>query len=117
MRRRFPLLSVLADEIEPYGSARTGGVDMIRIVTRTLAVAATAGAVAAPAASAMLPPPDPPASREPTQPVVIDQPRASGFDYGDAAIGAGLALTVVVAGTGGAVALHRARRPQISPGA
>lgn len=86
---------------------------MIRTATRTLAVAATVGAVAAPGASAMLPPPDP-VSHAPARPVVIEQPPASGFDYGDAAIGAGLALTVLVAGTGGAVALHRARRPHLS---
>jgi hypothetical protein len=90
---------------------------MIRTVTRTLAVAATVGAVAAPTASAMLPPRDGPAPHKLAQPVVIEQPRASGFDYGDAAIGAGLALTVLVAGTGGTVALHRARRPRVSAGA
>ena len=90
---------------------------MIRTVTRTFAVAATMGAVAAPAASAMLPPPDPPASHLNTEPVVVQQPKASGgFDYGDAAIGAGLALTVVLAGTGGGLALHRTRRSHLPAG-
>jgi hypothetical protein len=88
---------------------------MFRTFTRSLAVAASVGAVAAPAASAMLPPADTPDAQD-AQPVVIEQPTTGGFDYGDAAIGAGLAFTVLLVGTGGGVALNRARRPQVSPG-
>jgi hypothetical protein len=39
-----------------------------------------------------------------------DGPTASGFDWGDAALGAGGALAIALAGAGGTVALVRRRR-------
>jgi hypothetical protein len=90
---------------------------MIRTATRTLALAAAIGAAGAVPASAMNPPHDPPASKASPQPVVVEQVQPSGFDFGDAAIGAGVAFALVIAGSGGRLALHRARRPQVSPGA
>lgn len=39
-----------------------------------------------------------------------EAPAASGFDWGDAALGAGGALTIALAGAGGTVALMRRRR-------
>jgi hypothetical protein len=91
---------------------------MIRTVTRTLALAAVIGAAGAAPASAMLPLADPPASSDAsTQPVIVKEVQPGGFDFGDAAIGAGVAFTIVLAGSGGRLALHRARQPQVSPGA
>lgn len=91
---------------------------MIRKLTRTLALTAAAGAVAAPAATAMPAGPDPgPASSAPTAlpPQIVKSAAPAGFDFGDAAIGAGAVLTVLLAGAGGTLVARRARRPQFSP--
>ena len=91
---------------------------MIHKLTRALAVMVATGAVAAPGASAMLLPPEPtPASPggSATQPQVVRTVEPGGFDYGDAAIGAGAVLTLLLAGGGGTLVVHRARRPQMSP--
>jgi hypothetical protein len=80
---------------------------MIHKLTRTLALAVATTTAAAPAASAMLPPPDTSGS------AVASAPQAAphGFDFGDAAIGAGTAVVVLLVGGGGTLAVHRGRRP------
>jgi hypothetical protein len=91
---------------------------MIHKLTRTLALAAATGAIAAPAASAMLPAPDP-VTRSTAgfapQPLTVNSVKSDGFDYGDAAIGAGAAIAVLLAAGGGTFAVQRIRRPQMSP--
>jgi hypothetical protein len=42
---------------------------------------------------------------------VVKTVKQGGFDFGDAAIGAGVAATVLLAGGGGTLALLRGRRP------
>jgi hypothetical protein len=83
-------------------------------LTRTLALTAAIGAAAAPAASAMPIGPDPAGgaafSQDTPQTLVVKTVKQGGFDLGDAAIGAGVAAIVLLAGGGGTLAL-RARRP------
>jgi hypothetical protein len=89
---------------------------MIKRTTRALALITAVGAIGAPAASAMLPPPDPVAHPgAASQPVIVKSVHDGGFDFGDAAIGAGAAFALVLAGTGTRLALHRVRQPQMSP--
>jgi hypothetical protein len=40
---------------------------------------------------------------------------SSGFDWGDAAIGAGAVCTLVLTGVGGTLVVRRVRRPQVAP--
>jgi hypothetical protein len=40
---------------------------------------------------------------------------SSGFDWSDAAIGAGAVCTLLVAGVGGTLVVRRVRRPQVAP--
>ena len=90
---------------------------MIHSLTRTLALAVTTGAIAAPAASAMLPPPDSAGHSLATapQPVIVKADASRGFDFGDAAIGAGAAAVALIVGAGGTIAVHRGRHPQTPP--
>ena len=63
------------------------------------------------------PPPDnPTAAHGPAPTIVRVTPRADGFDWGDAGIGAagGLALSAIALGVGLAVSEHRARRTRHS---
>jgi hypothetical protein len=93
---------------------------MIHKLTRTLALAAATGAIAAPAASARLPAPDPVTSNTAAftpEPLTANSVRSDGFDYGDAAIGAGAAIAVLLAAGGGTFAVQRIRRPRMSPAA
>jgi hypothetical protein len=89
---------------------------MIHRLRTTMALAATAGAVAAPTASAMLPPSDPapaPPAGAPHAPAV-NASASSGFDYGDAAIGAGAVIAVLLVG-GGTIAVSRGRVARVAP--
>jgi len=82
--------------------------------TRIVATAATALALAAPTAVAR------PAVEAPTHdsPAYVEAPAApaptssSGFDWGDAAIGAGLVLLLVLLGGGAALATRHQGREQ-----
>jgi hypothetical protein len=86
-----------------------------RKLTRVLTLSLAAGAIAAPAASAMLPRPDSGPSTDSTPaPVVVKPVQPGGFDYGDAGIGAGIAVALVAAGAGGTLAM-RSRRSEPSP--
>ena len=91
---------------------------MFRRLTQALALMATTAAVAAPAADASLPLPDS-QSASPAdstlRPLVVTSVEHGGFDYGDAAIGAGAVLVVLLAGGGVTLATRRARRPQLFP--
>ena len=81
-----------------------------------VAVAMALCASAPAATSAKLPPPDPPPSNHPV--VFVQTSPRSGFDWGDAGIGAagGVGLAMVVAG-GVVVAQRRGRQthPSVSP--
>ena len=81
------------------------------------AIALALGATAAPAASAKVPPPDPIYKPSPTI-VRVTTPASSGFDWGDAGIGAagGLALAMLGIGGGLAISQHRDRRSSGSGG-
>jgi hypothetical protein len=71
-------------------------------ISKALVVAMATGAVAPAGASAMLPAPDP----LPPRPVVIVRDR-SGFDWGDAGIGAAGALGLSILAAGGIVIVTR----------
>jgi hypothetical protein len=92
---------------------------MIHKLTRVLALMAATGAVTAPAASAMLPPPDAwtgSAGSAPAPRLEVVRPvQSDGFDFGDAAIGAGATLALLVAAGGGTLAVHRVRRARMLP--
>jgi hypothetical protein len=90
---------------------------MIHKLTHALALATATGAVAAPAASAMLPPaePVPVTTAGYTPPPTVRSVESGGFSYDDAAIGAGAVLALLVAGSGGTLVLRRIRRPHVSP--
>jgi hypothetical protein len=84
--------------------------------TRTLAAALAAAAIAAPSAAAM---PIEPTSTGAANPAAAPPPvtrtvevQASGFDWGDAGIGAAAMLSVLGLGTGVVVAGRRGRSAQ-----
>jgi hypothetical protein len=89
---------------------------MTHTFTRAIALAAVTGAAAAPAASAMVPPPDD-TTTSVVQPAVAASNASDGFHVGDAAIGAGAAVLVLLVGSGGTLALRRARHPHMPPAA
>jgi len=79
-------------------------------IARVLTLALVAGAVAAPAASAMIPPPDSgPSTGSTPAPVVVKSVQPAGFDFGDAGVGAGITVALLAAGAGGTLAM-RSRR-------
>ena len=84
---------------------------MSSIKTLTAALVA-AGAIAAPAASAM-PASDPIGVRPQPSPTVVQAPAAdNGFDWGDAGIGASSAIAVALLALGGVATLrHRSVSP------
>jgi hypothetical protein len=86
----------------------------------TAAIALALSAIAAPAASAKIPPPDPGYEPGTTGPTIVrvNAPSGSGFDWGDAGIGAagGLALAMLGVGGGLAIAQRRERRSGESAG-
>jgi|tagenome__1003787_1003787.scaffolds.fasta_scaffold20802644_2 hypothetical protein len=73
-------------------------------VAAALALCATAPA----AASAKLPPPDPPPSNHPV--VVVQTSPRSGFDWGDAGIGAAGGVGLAMLAAGGLVVVQRRGR-------
>jgi hypothetical protein len=77
-------------------------------VAATLALCATAPA----AASAKLPPPDPPPSNQPA--VVVQTSPRSGFDWGDAGIGAAGGVGLAMLAAGGLVIVQRRGHPHTS---
>jgi hypothetical protein len=86
---------------------------------RSLALAATVSALAAPAASAL--PAEvvqggPDSQEEPSTPVrVVTVETDTGFDWGDAGIGAGSGLALVFIGVGSALAVrHRPGRSALA---
>ena len=89
---------------------------MFHTVTRSLAVAAVAGAVAAPAATAAIPlsDADGPGGHATKHAVIVRPDAPRGFSFGDAAVGAGAAVVVLLAG-GGTLVAYRHR--QIPPAA
>jgi hypothetical protein len=86
----------------------------------TAALALAVGAAAAPAASAKIPRPDPVEYPVPTRPTIVrvKVPTSSGFDWGDAGIGAagGLALAMLGIGGGLAISQRHERRSGASAG-
>ena len=78
------------------------------------AIAIALSAIAAPAASAVIPAPDPIPPKPGPKIVYVN----SGFDWGDAGIGAagGLALAMLGVGGGLAISQRRERRPGASAG-
>jgi hypothetical protein len=103
---------------------------MIRKLSRWLAAALAVGALAAPAASAMGSPvestqrldvrsPDARDAADPREVVssppvqIVKTVDVGGFDWADAAIGAGV-LALVLMGVGGMLALRRGPRPRLS---
>lgn len=84
-------------------------------LTKTLALVAATGAAAAPVASAMPlrdAPPVGSAAYAP-QPQVIQPAQSNGFDVGDAAIGAGATIGLLVLAGGGTFAVSRMRNGQV----
>lgn len=88
-------------------------------ILRSLALAATVSALAAPAASAL--PAEvigigPKSQEEPSTPVrVVTVESNAGFDWGDAGIGAGSGLALVLIGVGSALAArHRPGRSALT---
>ena len=79
-----------------------------RSLKATLAVVLASSAVA-PAASAMLPPPDPPQPAHPVPVQFVEVPSHQGFDWGDAGIGAAAGLGLSLIAAGGIVAQRRGR--------
>ena len=96
-------------------------------IRNVIAVVLALGAITAPAATAMLPPPDHAVATQSSAKAPSSQPPAattirvvrvgasSGFSWGDAAIGAGavLALSVIVLGAAMAAGPRRGRRPSV----
>ena len=90
---------------------------MLRTFARPLAVIVATGAIAAPAASAMVPPQDDSLSAAASSPApeIVTVDSSSGFDVGDAAIGAGAAVAVLLVGAGGTFAVQRSRHSHLPP--
>lgn len=88
---------------------------MTHKLTRTLALVAATGAAAAPVASAMPLPDDPPvgSAAYAPQPQPVKTVQSGGFDFGDAAIGAGATLGLLVLAGGGTFAMTRMRNGQV----
>jgi apolipoprotein N-acyltransferase len=78
-------------------------------ISKALAVALATGAVAPAGASAMLPPPDPPQPAHSTTVELVRVSGHSGFDWGDAGIGAAGALGLSMLAAGGIVVVTRRR--------
>ena len=74
----------------------------------TVAVALALGATAPSAASAKLPPPDPPTSNHAV--VFVQTSPRSGFDWGDAGIGAAGGVGLAMLAAGGLVVAQRSGR-------
>jgi hypothetical protein len=79
-----------------------------RRVKATVAAALTLCATAPAATSARLPPPDPPPSNDPV--VFVQTSPRSGFDWGDAGIGAAGGVGLAMLAAGGLVAAQRRGR-------
>jgi hypothetical protein len=94
-----------------------------RLFLGLLATALAVALIACPAASARTDAPTFGISSAPGQPShyptqlrVVEVSSASGFDWGDAAIGAGAAIALAMIAVGGAMASHRARHPRTATG-
>ncbi len=83
-----------------------------RRVKATVAAALALCATAPAAASAKLPPPDPPPSNDPV--VFVQASPRSGFDWGDAGIGAAGGVGLAMLAAGGLVFAQRRGRPHTS---
>jgi hypothetical protein len=77
----------------------------------TAAAALTLSAIAAHAASAKIPAPDPVYPSVPSRPTIVrvNVPNSSGFDWGDAGIGAAGGLALAMLGIGGGLAITQRR--------
>jgi hypothetical protein len=104
---------VLADPIAPGDRRHEEAAEMLpnqRLKT-TAAAALALSAIAAPAAAAKPLPPDPiyqPPKPGPTI-VRVNAPSSSGFDWGDAGIGAAGGLALAMLGIGGGLAISQRR--------
>jgi hypothetical protein len=84
-----------------------------RSLSRTVALVLVVGAIAAPIASArVISDPPQPASAIPVETIQLSTGGSTGFDWGDAGIGAGAVAVVAIVGLATRLTIARHRQPR-----